>query len=110
MDGHRIPDATVKTVLCYLAAYVLLVIASVLLVSLDEFDMETNLTAVMATLNNIGPGLGVVGPAGNFGHFSLIPKLVLMLDMLVGRLELFPMLVLFARGMWKLPAKRSGNN
>lgn len=106
MDGRRISDTTVKTVLCYLAAYILLIILSVLLVSLDEFDMETNFTAVMATLNNIGPGLGAVGPAANFGSFHVFSKLVLMLDMLVGRLELFPMLVLFSRGMWKLPAKR----
>lgn len=106
MDGRRISDTTVKTVLCYLAAYILLIILSVLLVSLDEFDMETNFTAVMATLNNIGPGLGAVGPAANFGSFHVFSKLVLMLDMLVGRLELFPMLVLFSRGMWKIPAKR----
>lgn len=110
MDGHRIPDATVKTVLCYLAAYVLLIIVSVVFVSIDEFDMETNFTAVMTTLNNIGPGLGKVGPAGNFGDFSILSKLVLMFDMLVGRLELFPMLVLFARGMWKLPARRTQKN
>ena len=110
MDGHRIPDATVKTVLCYLAAYVLLIIVSVVFVSMDEFDMETNFTAVMTTLNNIGPGLGKVGPAGNFGDFSILSKLVLMFDMLVGRLELFPMLVLFARGMWKLPARRTQKN
>lgn len=106
MDGRRISDTTVKTVLCYLAAYVLLVLGSVLLISLDDFDMTTNITAVMATFNNIGPGLGIVGPTGNFGDFSVFSKIVLMFDMLIGRLELFPMLVLFAPGMWKFPARR----
>lgn len=106
MDGRRISDTTVKTVLCYLAAYVLLVLGSVLLISLDGFDMTTNVTAVMATFNNIGPGLGVVGPTGNFGDFSIFSKIILMFDMLIGRLELFPMLVLFAPGMWKFPARR----
>ena len=106
MDGRRINDTTVKTVLCYLAAYVLLVIISILLISLDGFDMTTNVTAVMATFNNIGPGLNLVGPTGNFGDFGVFSKVILMLDMLIGRLELFPMLVLFAPGMWKLPAHR----
>ena len=58
-------------------------------------------------MNNIGPGLGAVGPTGNFGGFSVFSKLILMFDMLVGRLELFPVLVLFAPGMWRLPARRS---
>lgn len=106
MDGRRISDTTVKTVLCYLAAYVLLVLLSILLISLDGFDMTTNTTAVMATFNNIGPGLNVVGPTGNFGDFSVFSKIVLMFDMLIGRLEIFPMLVLFAPGMWKFPARR----
>lgn len=66
MDGRRISDTTVKTVLCYLAAYVLLVLLSILLISLDGFDMTTNTTAVMATFNNIGPGLNVVGPTREF--------------------------------------------
>lgn len=106
MDGRRISDSVVRTVLCYLAAYVMLVSVSILLVSLDGFDMTSNVTAVLATFNNIGPGLNVVGPTGNFGSFSVFSKFVLMLDMLIGRLELFPMLVLFAPGMWKLPARR----
>lgn len=106
MDGRRISDTTVKTVLCYLAAYVILVLGSIFFISLDDFDMTTNVTAVMATFNNIGPGLNLVGPTGNFGDFSVFSKIVLMLDMLIGRLELFPMLVLFAPGMWKFPARR----
>lgn len=107
MNGRRVPDNIVNTALCYLVFYVFIVIGSVLLISIDNFDMATNLTAVLATLNNIGPGLNAVGPTGNFGGFSVFSKIVLMFDMLVGRLELFPVLALFAPGMWRLPARRS---
>ena len=75
--------------------------ASVLLVSLDNFDGSTTLTAVLATFNNIGPGLGMVGPTGSYAGFSALSKIVLCLDMLFGRLELYPMLVLFCLSTWK---------
>ncbi len=107
INGRRVPDNVVKTALCYMTMYVFVVLLSVLLVSIDNFDMTTNVTAVLATLNNIGPGLNAVGPTGNFGGFSVFSKIVLMFDMLVGRLELFPVLALFAPGMWRLPARRS---
>lgn len=106
MDGRRVPDLVVKTALCYMTAYVLIVLTSVLLISVDNFDMTTNLTAVLATLDNIGPGLNTVGPTGNFGGYSTFSKIVLMGDMLIGRLEIFPVLVIFAPGMWKIPAHR----
>ena len=96
----------IMTVLCYLAGYVVILIVSVLLISLDNFDMTTNFTAVMATFNNVGPGLNRVGPTGNFGGFSVLSKLVLMFDMLVGRLELYPMLVIFAPGLWRIHPHR----
>lgn len=107
MNGRIVPDHVVHTALCYMTVYVFVVLLSVLVVSLDNFDMTTNFTAVLATLNNIGPGLNAVGPTGNFGGFSPLSKLVLMFDMLVGRLELFPVLTLFSPGMWRLPARRS---
>ncbi len=107
MNGRRVPDHIVNTALCYMTVYVFVVLISVLLVSLDNFDMTTNFTAVLATLNNIGPGLNAVGPTGNFGGFSVLSKIVLMFDMLVGRLELFPVLTLFSPWMWRLPARRS---
>lgn len=107
LNGRQVPDNIVKTALCYMTLYVLVLLASVLLISVDNFDMTTNFTAVLATLNNIGPGLNAVGPTENFGGFSVFPKLVLMFDMLIGRLELFPVLALFAPGMWRLPARRS---
>lgn len=68
---------------------------------------STNFTAVMATFNNIGPGLNVVGPTGNYGSFGVLSKIVLMFDMLVGRLEIFPMLVLFVPGMWTLHRRKN---
>lgn len=104
MNGHFVPDHVVKTVLCYLAAYVIITFCSFLLVSLDKYDMTTNFTAVMATINNIGPGLNEVGPSGNFGGYTPFSKLILIFDMLVGRLELFPVLILFSAGTWRRPA------
>ena len=75
--------------------------ASFLLISLDNFDITTTFTATLATLGNIGPGLGVVGPMGNFGEFSILSKLVMMFNMLAGRLEIFPILLLFSPSTWK---------
>ena len=75
--------------------------ASVFAISFDENDLVTNFTAVAATINNIGPGLDLVGPTSNFGHFSVFAKFVLMFDMLAGRLELFPLLILFHPAAWK---------
>ena len=75
--------------------------AAFLLISVDGFTTEENLTAVVATFNNIGPGLGMVGPAGNFSQFSYFSKVVLSLCMLFGRLEIFPMLLLFSPQAWK---------
>ena len=78
-----------------------LFVVSVVLVSLDNFDLVTTFTAVAATFNNIGPGLGLVGPTGNFSAFSPFSKLVLIFDMLAGRLEIFPLLLLFTPSVWK---------
>ena len=74
---------------------------AILLISIDNFDFTTNFTAVAATLNNIGPGLAAVGPTQNFGIYSGFSKLVLIFDMLAGRLEIFPLLLLFVRDTWK---------
>ena len=91
----------VKAVLCYVSAYALIIAVSCILISIDNFDFETNFSAVIATFNNIGPGLGMVGPTGNFGSYSVFSKIVLMFDMLVGRLEIFPMLVLFSPSLYR---------
>ncbi|MBO5550542.1 MAG: TrkH family potassium uptake protein [Lachnospiraceae bacterium] len=101
MDKRKVKNETVSGVMVYLASYVLVFLVSLLVISTDGFDPETNFTAVMATLNNIGPGLSTVGPAGNFDHYSDISKFVLTFDMLAGRLELYPMLLLFSPGTWR---------
>ena len=101
MDGRAIEHEVVRSVNVYLAIYVLIFVGSLLIITLDEKDLVTNFTAVGVTLNNIGPGLGVVGPTGNFSSFSAVSKLVLCLDMLAGRLELFPILMLFVPSVWK---------
>ena len=79
----------------------MLFVASVLIVSLDNYDFTTSFTAVAANFNNIGPGLSVVGPASNFSMMSYLSKSVLIFDMLAGRLEVFPLLLLFKRDTWR---------
>ena len=100
IDGHPVEEEVVRATNVYIIWYFLLFAGSVVLISLDDFDLITNLTAVAATLNNVGPGLGSVGPTGNFSHFSVLSKLVFMVDMLAGRLELFPILILFLPSAW----------
>lgn len=102
LDNKKVPNETVKTVMAYTGVYVLIAFASILLISIDGKDMTTNISAIMATFNNIGPGLGAVGPTCNFGDYSVFSKIVMIFDMLVGRLEIFPVLVLFAPGIWRL--------
>ena len=101
MDGKKLEDRVIRGTLLFLAAYVFLFFLSLLLVCLDHVDFNSGFTAVAATLNNIGPGLGQVGPTCNFGFLSPLSKLVLIFDMLAGRLELFPLLILFAPKTWK---------
>ena len=101
MDGKKIEHEVIRSANAYLMAYIMIFITSLLLLSLNGFDFTTNFTAVAATLNNIGPGLNLVGPAGNFSMFSNGEKLVLIFDMLAGRLEIFPMLLLIAPRTWR---------
>ena len=101
MDGKPIDDTVVRSALGYLVAFVMLFAVSVLAISIDNYDFTTNFTAVAATMGNIGPGLNAVGPTCNFAFFSIPSKLVLSFDMLAGRLELFPMLLLFTPTTWK---------
>ena len=101
MDGHVVEGTTVKSVSAYLGLYVITMVASIFLVSLDNFDFQTTVTSVIATLNNIGPGLGRVGPMGNYSQFSYFSKIVLMFDMLAGRLELLPILIVLKPKTWR---------
>ncbi|MGN0150545.1 MAG: TrkH family potassium uptake protein [Clostridia bacterium] len=100
-DGKSLDREAVSGVGAYFIVYMLVLLLSVLLVSLDKADITTTVTSVIATLNNVGPGLSAVGPTGNFSDFSILSKLILSLDMLAGRLELYPVLMLFTSVAWK---------
>ena len=104
-DGRTVEEETVSGVMGFFYAYMFVILLSAVLVSIDSFvrdvSFESCLTAVVATVSNIGPGLGEVGPMGSFAHFTNFSKAVLTLDMLVGRLELFPLLMLFSPDAWK---------
>ncbi len=101
MDDHMIEEDTLRSVNVFIGCYLLIYAVSMLCISLDDFDFTTNFTAIAALINNIGPGLGEVGPAGNFGGYSIFSKYVMMFDMLVGRLEIFPMMALFLPATWR---------
>lgn len=101
MDGKPVPHEIICSLNAYFITFMLVFVASVFALSFEGHDLVTNFTAVAATINNIGPGLSLVGPVENFGFFSIFSKYVLMFDMLAGRLELFPMLILFHPTVWK---------
>ena len=92
-EGKAVEHEVQRSINVFMISYLGIFVASVLLISLDNLDGVTNFTAVAATLNNIGPGLSLVGPTCNFSMYSNFAKLVLVFDMLAGRLEIFPMLV-----------------
>lgn len=100
-EGASVKEDTVKGVFAYLSIFIIIFVLAVLLVSLDGKDFVTNFTSVAACINNIGPGLGLVGPMGNYSSFSAFSKIVLLISMLVGRLEIFPILMLFIPNMWR---------
>ena len=101
VNGRKIGPDVLRVVYIYLLAYMGIVVGSILLVSIDNLDFGTTFSSVMATLNNIGPGLGDVGPVGNFAEFSPLSKIVFCFDMLAGRLEIFPFLMLFTLSAWR---------
>ena len=101
MDNKIISHEILRSTNIYISVYLLIFAASVLLIAIDNFDLITNFTAVAATLNNIGPGFEIAGPMGNFSSFSYLSKSVLIFDMLAGRLEIFPLLLLFFKDTWK---------
>ena len=106
-EGKVLPERNIRGVQMFLTMYLLVFTVSCLLLSMEHFGLITTFTAVASCLNNIGPGLELVGPMGNFADFSPWSKLLLSFDMLAGRLEIFPMLLLFAPSIWrrKLPAR-----
>ena len=100
-DSNRIEHEVLRSINVFFATYMFIFAISVMLVSIDNFDFTSSFTAVATTLNNVGPGLEMVGPLGNFSAFSNMSKFVMMFDMLAGRLEVFPLLLLFTPHTWK---------
>ena len=101
INGRAVGETVIDHANAYLAAYVIIIVLSFLVISIDNQTIGTNLSAVLACFNNIGPGMEAVGPTCNFGFFSPLSKLVLIFDMLAGRLEIFPILILFSSYSWK---------
>lgn len=101
MSGRQIEHETVRAINVFIASYLMIFVASFLILSIDNFSFTTNFTAVATTINNVGPGLDLVGPVRNFSIYSPLSKLVMIFNMLVGRLEIFPMLILFSPYTWK---------
>lgn len=101
MNSKKISHEVTRNVSVYLIVYILIVVFSTALVSINEFDFTTNLTSVLATLNNTGPGFSIVGSAGNYSSFSIFSKIVFIFNMLAGRLELYPILLIFMPAAWK---------
>lgn len=101
LNGHTVSEEVIRSTNAYMAIYFVMLAMSVLVLSIDGHDFTTNVTAVIASINNIGPGLESVGPLGNYSFFSPFGKIVLIFDMLAGRLELLPMLVLFSPACWR---------
>ena len=108
VEGRPVEHEAVRSINVYLTTYVLVFVISVFLISLEGKDLVTTFTAVAATINNIGPGLSLVGPTASFAHMTDLSKWVLIFDMLAGRLELFPMLILLHPTIWKQAMQRKG--
>lgn len=100
VNGQMVTERVLDNTNAYLAAYVFIIVFSFIVVSLDSFSPMTNFSAVLTCFNNIGPGFEAVGPTCNFGGYSVLSKALLIVDMLAGRLEIFPILILFSRSMW----------
>ena len=101
MDGQRVAHEVIRSINVFVVAYAGIFIVSLLIIAFSCEDLVTCFTSVATTLNNVGPGLSLCGPTCNFSFFPPVSKLVLIFDMLAGRLELFPMLLLFTPGTWQ---------
>ena len=101
VNGKKMGPELVKNIYIYMISYIVIMIASVLLISIDNMDFGTTFTSVLTTMNNVGPGIGGVGPTGSFADFSPFSKLVFCFDMLAGRLEIFPFLMFLTAFRWR---------
>lgn len=101
LNGSPVSDSTIRGVYIYMSTYMVICIAAMLLMSIDNFSFESNFSAVLACINNVGPGLDMVGPLGNYSAYSPMSKLILSFVMLAGRLEIFPMLLILMPATWR---------
>ena len=101
LDGQVVDEGNLRSVHIFIGAYMLIMLLAVLLVSLDDFSMVTNFSAVASCIGNVGPGLEGVGPMSSYAAYSGFSKLVLSMCMIIGRLELLPVMVLFSANAWK---------
>ncbi|KJZ83879.1 MULTISPECIES: TrkH family potassium uptake protein [Clostridium] len=101
IDGKTVDEDIIHGVFLFIGAYIIISLIAIFIISFDNFDVVTTVTSVITTMSNIGPGLEVVGPAGNFEAFSPLSKLVLSFCMLAGRLEIYPMLIMFSPSIWR---------
>lgn len=101
MDGKRVDAATTKVVYSFFFLYVLIIVVAGLLISVDGYDLTVNFTAALSSMSNIGPGLSIIGPTGNFAIFSTFSKIVLTIVMLLGRLEIYPLVILASPTLWR---------
>ena len=100
-EGQKVEDSVVRSIKNFFVLYMFLFVGCLLVVSLDKYDFVTNITAVASAINNIGPGLGnIIGSTGNYGGFNIASKLVLIFAMFVGRLEIYPIIIMFNRKAW----------
>lgn len=101
VDGKTVDNDTLKSIMIFFFSYIIIIIFAVIIVSLDNFDFMTSFSAVIATVSNIGPGFELVGAMGNYADFSNLSKIVMTICMIIGRLEVIPVLVLFSPSIWK---------
>ena len=101
VNGKKVKDETLQGVYVYFICYIAIFMVSVLLISLNNFDFATTFSGVLTTMNNVGPGIAAVGPIENFSAFSDFSKIIFCMNMLIGRLEIFPCLVLFSPNLWR---------
>ena len=101
VNGKKVKEETIQGVYVYFIAYVTIFILSILIISLNNFDFATTFSGVLTTINNVGPGIAAVGPIENFSAFSDLSKIVFCLDMIIGRLEIFPFLMLLSPDLWR---------
>ncbi len=105
LDGKRVERGTTEAVYCYFFAYMLILLLTGLIISTDGYDFTTCFTASLSCISNIGPGLGLVGPMGSFAIFSPVSKIVLTVTMLLGRLEIYPIIILASPLLWRKHSK-----